>query len=110
MHCRQQQRFNQILSSIRQVVERAICLLKGRWRKRSLLELLDIELMVHLIMTECVLHNFCILHDDFDENSFLDNDDSVDDGCVGLDGCAPGGSGGVRLEEAKRIQVMNIIC
>ena len=92
------------------MVERAICLLKGRWRKRSLLELLDIELMVHLIMTECVLHNFCILHDDFDENYFLDNDDSVDDGCVGLDGCAPGGSGGVRLAEAKRIQVMNIIC
>ena len=44
-----------------------------------------------------------------DENYFLD-DDSVDDGCVGLDGCAPGGSGGVRLAEAKRIQLMNIIC
>lgn len=88
------QRFNQILSSIRQVVERAIRLLKGRWRKLSLLELLDIELMVHLIMTACVLHNFCILHDDCDENYFLHNDDSGDDGCVGLDGCAPGGPGG----------------
>lgn len=78
------QRFNQILSSIRQVVERAIRLLKGRWRKLSLLQLLDIELMVHLIMKACVLHNFCILHDDFDENYFLHNDDSGDDGCVGL--------------------------
>ena len=107
------QRFNQILSSIRQVVERAIRLLKGRWRKLSLLELLDIELMVHLIMTACVLHNFCILHDDFDENYSLHNDDSGDDGCVGLDGCAPGGPGGpggVRLVEANRIQLMNIVC
>ena len=110
MHCRQQQRLNQILSSIRQVVERPLRLLKGRWHKLSLLELLDIELMVHLIMTACVLHNFCILHDDFDENYFLDNDDSVDAGRVGLDGCAPGGPGGVRLAEAKRIRLMNIIC
>lgn len=104
------QRFNQILSSIRQVVERAIRLLKGRWRKLSLLQLLDIELMVHLIMTACVLHNFCILHHDFDENYFLHNDDSGVDGCVGLDGCAPGGPGGVRLVEANRIQLMNIVC
>lgn len=27
-------------------------------------------------MSVCVLHNFCLLHDDFDENYFLDHHDS----------------------------------
>ena len=88
----QQQRFNQILSFIWHFI---------------LLELLDIELMVYLIITACDLCNFCISHHDF-EYYFLDNDDSEDDGCVGLNRCVLGGPGSVRLAEAKRLKLMNI--
>jgi len=62
---RQQKRFNRVLSSLRQKVERAIGLLKGRWRKLLYLDHLDLRLAVHLIISACVLHNFCIIHDDF---------------------------------------------
>lgn len=93
---RRQQSFNQKLSSLRSLVERSIRLLKGRWRKLGILEHIDIELMVHLIMATCVLHNFCLLHDDFHEDYFLDgDDDGDDDGCDGFDGGAPGGRDGV---------------
>lgn len=80
-----------------------------------MVELINIEVMVHLIMTAHILHNFCILHNEFHEDYFAHSDDDSDDdsedgGCVGLDGCAAGGLDGVRLAEAKRIQLMNVIC
>lgn len=67
-----QRQFNYRLSSVRSVVERSIRFLKGRWRKLASLDHIDIELLVHLIMSACVLHNFCILHDDFDDGYFLE--------------------------------------
>ena len=73
-----QKRFNTKLSTLRSIVERSISLLKGRWRKLLTLEHLDLELLVHLIMSACVLHNFCLLHDDFDDSYFLDHDDGDD--------------------------------
>ena len=45
--------------------------LKGRWRKLAMLEHIDVELMVHLILATCVLHNYCLWHDDFDEDYFF---------------------------------------
>ena len=77
-----------------------------------MLEHIDIELMVHLILAVCVLHNFCLVHDDFDEDYFLDDDcdDGNDDSGNEFDGCAPGGRDGVRAAEAKRVQLMNIVC
>ena len=95
------------------MVERSIKLLKGRWRKLGMLEHIDIELMVHIIMATCVLHNFCLLNDDFHEDYFLDNDDDGDgddDDDDSCDGCAPGGRDGVRVAEAKRLQLMDIVC
>jgi hypothetical protein len=76
-----EKRFNTALSSLRQIVERAISLLKGRWRKLKYLDHLDLELAVQIIMAACVLHNFCLLHDDFDNNYFLpdDEDDNQQD-------------------------------
>ena len=59
--------FNNVLSSSRQVVERAIGLLKGRWRKLMHLNHLSVELMTEIVMGACVLHNFALVHDDFDE-------------------------------------------
>lgn len=32
-------------------------------------------------MAACVLHNFCLIHDDFDDNYFLPDDD-IDDGAA----------------------------
>ena len=61
------------------MVERSIRLLKGRWRKLELLDHIDLELIVHLILSSCVLHNYCLLKDDFDEGYFLDNNDDDDD-------------------------------
>lgn len=108
---RRQHSFNHKLSSLRSVVERSIRLLKGRWRKCGMLEHIDVQLMVHLILATCVLHNYCLLHDDFDEDYFLDNDDDRDDGNDdACDGCVPGGQDGVRVAEAKRVQLMNIVC
>lgn len=75
-----------------------------------MLEHLDIEIMVHIILATCVLHNFCLLHDDFNEDYFL-GDDGDDYGySVGMDGHAMVVHDGVRVAEAKRIQLMNIIC
>ena len=93
----QQRRFNRALSSIQQRVERAISLLKGRWRKLVLLDHLDLELEVYIIVAACVLHNFCLLHDDFDDE-LDDNDD--DPGHHPADGRAV----------AKRTHLMNTVC
>ena len=69
------------------------------------------ELIVHLIMSACVLHNFCLLHDDFDDSYFLDHgDDDDDDGGALDDGHAAGHPVGALAAAAKRVQLMNIIC
>lgn len=92
-----QRRFNRALSLIRQRVERAISLLKGRWRKLLLLDHLDLELEVYIIVAACVLHNFCLLLDDFDDE-LDDNDD--DPGHHPADGRAV----------AKQTHLMNTVC
>lgn len=74
-----QQTFNTALSSLRQKVERSISLLKGRWQKLKYLDHLDLELAVNIIIAACVLHNYCLLHDDFDDVYFLTDDDDDDD-------------------------------
>ena len=74
-----QRHFNYILSSVRQTVERCIRLLKGRWRKLQFIDHLDIELLVLIIISACILHNFCLIHDDFDEGYFGDQDEDEDD-------------------------------
>ena len=76
---RQQIRFNEALSSQRQVIERAIGLLKGRWRKLQHLNLLSVTHMTIYVMAACVLHNFCLNNDDLDEGYFLCDDDDDDD-------------------------------
>ena len=66
--------------------------------------------MVHLILASCVLHNYCLVKDDFDEGYFLDNDD--DDGSNGSDASndsTPGGRDGLRGAEDKRVQLINIV-
>ena len=98
----QQRRFNRALSSIRQKIERAISLLKGRWRKLLLLDHLDLELEVYIIVAACVLHNFCLLHNDFDDGYLHDGLDDNDDD--------PGHHPADGRAEAKQTHLMNTVC
>ena len=78
---------------------------------------IDIELLVHLIMSACVLHNFCILYDDFDDGYFVedddddhdDDDDDDDDGNEGNEGHAAHDPQ-ILAAEIKRLQLMNLVC
>ena len=92
-----QKKFNKILSSLRQVVERSIGLLKGCWRKLLDTEHLDVIFATKVIMAACVMHNFCLIYDDFDESYFLPN-------CGEDDGRGP------RIAQLKRNQLMKIVC
>lgn len=76
---------------------------KGAMEEAFFLDHLDLRLAVHLIITACVLHNFCLLHDDF-YDGYLDDDDGFDDH-HGDDGHRPDGRA-----EQKRIHLMNIVC
>lgn len=67
---RRQRQFNTALSAVRQKVERSFSLLKGRWRKLQYLDHLDLVMAVQIITASCVLHNYCLLHDDFDDGYF----------------------------------------
>ena len=59
-------------------------------------------------MCACVLHNFCLLNDDFDDGYFLDDDD---DGDCGIDdGHSAGRPGAPPAAEAKRVQLTNEHC
>ena len=100
---RQQRRFNTVLSSLRQKVERAIGLLKGRWKKLLFLDHMDLQLTVHLIISACVLHNFCIIHDDF-------YDGYIDDDGFGDDDPHDSGHQPDERAEQKRTHLMNTIC
>lgn len=98
--------FNTVLSSNRQTVERSIRLLKGRWRKLQHLDHLNQKLIVLLIIGACVLHNICLLCDDFDEGYMLDNDD--DDNNFGNNNNA--GPQNDRLAQQKRNRLKAIVC
>ncbi|KAB0790060.1 hypothetical protein PPYR_15623, partial [Photinus pyralis] len=56
----QQKRFNYKHSSTRICVENAFGLLKGRFRRLTHFENLDMHLIVKCIMACCVLHNLCL--------------------------------------------------
>lgn len=73
------------------------------------LEHTDMKLLVRLIMSACVLHNVCLLNDDFDDSYFLDLNDG-DDGDVGGGPALGHLDGGALAAQAKRDQLMNILC
>ncbi|XP_067204937.1 putative nuclease HARBI1 isoform X3 [Linepithema humile] len=55
-----QTRYNQKLSSIRSIIERAFGLLKGKFRRLKYLDISDFELGNKIIAAACTLHNFII--------------------------------------------------
>ena len=59
------------------------------------------------IISTCVLHNFCLSHDDFDEGYFgNDSDDDDDDDDDGADGHAIALR---RRAEQKRVHIMGLL-
>ena len=77
--------FNTVLSKIRVIVERALGVLKGRWRcLRKRLEILTVltENVPGTIAACCILHNICIENGepDPDIDDSDDDDDFVDKG------------------------------
>lgn len=78
-------------------------MLKGRWRKLKYIDHLDLELAVKIIIAACVLHNFCLVNDDFDNNYFLPPDDGNDDNQQIHDGVDDGAA------VQKRQHLMNIV-
>ncbi|XP_018361569.1 PREDICTED: putative nuclease HARBI1 [Trachymyrmex cornetzi] len=70
--------FNQSLCSARVMIERAIGFLKGRFR--SLLDKLYMkrtDLIPQYIIVCCVLHNICILHEDFIDDIIIAEIDNI---------------------------------
>ena len=55
-----QKKYNKVHSSTRVDVERAIGLLKGKWRRLKYLDMLDTHRIPQVIMAACVLHNFVL--------------------------------------------------
>lgn len=77
--------------------------------KSSVVKSSDVKLMAKLIMAVCVLHNFCLMLDDYDNSYFLPGDgNNADDD--------DGGDGGLsaiqqqRIAERKRNHLMDVLC
>ena len=100
---RRQRQFNTALSATRQKVERSFSLLKGRWRKLQYLDHLDLVMAVQMITAACILHNYCLLHDDFGEGYFLP--DVGGDGDDGEEQQGPPDHG----PGQKRVHLINIV-
>ena len=60
----QQKTYNFKHSSTRMRIEHTFGLLKGRWRRLKHLDIVDLQTILNVIMTTCILHNLCLLHSD----------------------------------------------
>ncbi|XP_061194770.1 putative nuclease HARBI1 [Saccostrea echinata] len=59
-----QYQYNYIHSSTRMVIERTFGAIKGRFRRLKFVDIQDIEKIVKVVISCCVLHEFCLQHDD----------------------------------------------
>lgn len=76
---KKQKLYNKKLSGTRVLIENVFGLLKGRWRILKYIDVYSIEKAVKIIISCCILHNFCILNRDFyldlDEPEEMPNND-----------------------------------
>ncbi|XP_034944035.1 protein ALP1-like [Chelonus insularis] len=82
--------FNRLISTTRVVVERAFGCLKGRFRRiKFFTEYTDLPFVVKVVMSACVLHNYCINENDTpvdtDEDDDSDFEDPLDENIDGID-------------------------
>lgn len=47
------------------VIENAFALLKNRWQKCGYINVYNVQTAAEIVGACCVLHNFCLLHDDY---------------------------------------------
>jgi len=66
-----QRNYNYCHSVTRNVVERAFGTMKSKFRRLEKIELNNVEQICNMILSACVLHNFCI-----EENEYDDDDDN----------------------------------
>jgi len=68
---------------MRQVIERAFALLKGRWRRLKFLDMKRDDMIPFVILACCVLHNICFDNGLENYEDFIieghDDDDNDDD-------------------------------
>ena len=63
-------KFNTHLASKHQVIERAFALLMSRWPRLSKLRCRTMRKNIDTILAACVLHNFCVIYDNDDDDIF----------------------------------------
>lgn len=73
-----QMKYNKIHSSTRVAVERAIGLLKGKWRRLKFLDMSVIEEIPTFITASCVLHNFVLMTDRTVDDGEPDTDSEIE--------------------------------
>ena len=67
--------YNYMHSSSRMVIEQAFGLLKGRFRRLKFVDMLNTEAIVKIVVSCCVLHEYCLQNNDF----LLDNTDTEEE-------------------------------
>lgn len=75
-----QKKFNKVISSARQVVERAFGLLKGRFRRLREVTSHEPSAIVGIIVCGCILHNLTIINHEDIEKFIDDNQDGHPNG------------------------------
>jgi len=74
-----QKKFNSIQAITRVDIERAIGLLKSKWRRLHYLEMHDVKKIAEVIVSTCVLHNFVLEKEQYDDDEIcLQEDDTPD--------------------------------
>lgn len=71
---------------MRQVIERAFALLKGRWRRLKFLDMNRDDMIPSVILASCVLHNVCLNNGLEDYEDFIIegyNENVCDDHFIG---------------------------
>ncbi|KAB0805296.1 hypothetical protein PPYR_02266 [Photinus pyralis] len=71
-------RFNEVMSSIRSMIERCFGLLKGKWRRLKYLDMSLADKLPQVILAACILHNFILIIDN-DADNQNDNGHNGDD-------------------------------
>ena len=74
-----QKKYNNIHAAARVDVERAIGLLKSKWRRLHYLEMHGITKIVDVIMSICVLHNFVLTMESYEESEIAEYENESDD-------------------------------